>query len=100
MLKRTLTCQKPHGDGKFIPVSSVFCKGAVRPPVTEPCNTDVLCKRKNILDNNNNTLLLLFTLRIKHISIALGTGILVFPHFYKILYISCNGTFILSLKLC
>ncbi|XP_073256310.1 A disintegrin and metalloproteinase with thrombospondin motifs 18-like [Porites lutea] len=44
VLKRTLTCQKPHGDGKFIPVPSVFCKGAVRPPVTEPCNTDVLCK--------------------------------------------------------
>ena len=54
MLKRTLTCQKPHGDGKFIPVPSVFCKGAVKPPVTEPCNTDVFCKRKNVLNNNNN----------------------------------------------
>ena len=47
VITRTLACKKPQGDGKFSPVPDDFCKNAVKPPVTEPCNTDVSCKRKN-----------------------------------------------------
>ena len=43
-MTRTLSCQKPSGDGQFSPVPNYFCQGAVKPPVSEACNTDVLCK--------------------------------------------------------
>jgi len=44
VMTRTLSCQKPSGDGQFSPVPNYFCQGAVKPPVSEACNTDVLCK--------------------------------------------------------
>lgn len=45
-MTRTLNCKKEVGEGEYNDLPEGSCKDAIKPPVTEACNVDIICKRK------------------------------------------------------
>ena len=43
-MTRTLSCKKQVGEGEFSDLPEASCKDAIKPPVTEACNVDIVCK--------------------------------------------------------
>lgn len=48
VMKRTLSCGRPLGDGNYHPLLERFCRYSVKPPVQEKCNDDISCTARPI----------------------------------------------------
>lgn len=46
-MTRTLNCKKEVGEGEYNDLPEGSCKDAIKPPVTEACNVDIICKVSN-----------------------------------------------------
>ncbi|KAK2565039.1 A disintegrin and metalloproteinase with thrombospondin motifs 6 [Acropora cervicornis] len=47
IMTRTLNCKKEVGEGEYNDLPEGSCKDAIKPPVTEACNVDIICKVSN-----------------------------------------------------
>lgn len=57
-MTRTLNCKKEVGEGEYNDLPEGSCKDAIKPPVTEACNVDIICKvSKTSYDPSHSTMI-------------------------------------------